>query len=60
MAKHTMTDLLQMQSLPLEAKIRMTMLRVRGWINEYGKDGVYISFSGGKDSTLFCLRRRGC
>ena len=50
MAKHTMTDLLQMQALPLEA--RMTMVRVQGWINEYGRDGVYISFSGGKDSTV--------
>lgn len=28
------------------------MLRVKGWINEYGEDGVYISFSGGKDSTV--------
>ena len=52
MAKHTLTDLLQMQSLPLEAKVRMTMVRIRGWINEYGRDGVYISFSGGKDSTV--------
>ena len=30
----------------------MTKARIRGWINEYGKDGVYISFSGGKDSTV--------
>ena len=50
--KHTMTDLLQMQSLPLEAKIGMTRNRIKGWINEFGTDGVYISFSGGKDSTV--------
>lgn len=50
--KHTIGDLYQMQSLPLEAKIAMTKARIRGWIDEYGEDGVYISFSGGKDSTV--------
>ena len=30
----------------------MTKTRIRGWINEYGEDGVYVSFSGGKDSTV--------
>ena len=52
MAIHTMTDLLQMQSLPLEAKVAMTRTRIKGWVNEYGRDGVYVSFSGGKDSTV--------
>lgn len=41
-----------MQSLSLESKIQMTRQRIRGWINEYGIDGVYVSFSGGKDSTV--------
>ncbi|MDE5938491.1 MAG: phosphoadenosine phosphosulfate reductase family protein, partial [Lachnospiraceae bacterium] len=41
-----------MQSLPLSAKIRMTQLRIRGWVEEYGEDGVYVSFSGGKDSAV--------
>lgn len=50
--KHTIGDLYQMQSLSLEAKIRMTEARIKGWIDEYGEDGVYISFSGGKDSTV--------
>ena len=50
--KHTIGDLYQMQSLPLDAKIRMTMARIEGWIREFGEDGVYISFSGGKDSTV--------
>ena len=50
--KHTIGDLYQMQSLPLHAKIRMTMARIEGWVNEFGEDGVYISFSGGKDSTV--------
>ena len=40
------------QSLPLDIKIRMTQDRIRGWINEFGQDGVYVSFSGGKDSTV--------
>ena len=50
--KHTISDLYQMQSLPLQAKIRMTENRITEWLNEYGEDGVYISFSGGKDSTV--------
>ena len=29
----------------------MTETRIRGWVHEYGEDGVYVSFSGGKDST---------
>lgn len=52
MAKHEMWELRQMQSLPLQAKIQMTRVRIRAWIDEYGTDGVYVSFSGGKDSTV--------
>ena len=52
MNKHTMADLYQMQSLPLSAKIQMTRRRIKGWIDEYGEDGVYVSFSGGKDSAV--------
>ena len=50
--KHTMSDLYQMQSLPLSAKIRMTQYRINQWIDEFGQDGAYVSFSGGKDSTV--------
>lgn len=50
--KHTMTDLYQMQSLPLSAKIKMTKWRIREWVDMCGEDGVYVSFSGGKDSTV--------
>lgn len=50
--KHTIGDLRQMQSLPLQAKIQMTRQRIRGWVDEFGEDGVYVSFSGGKDSTV--------
>lgn len=52
MSKHTREELAQYQSLSLESKIRMTEARVKGWVNEYGEDGVFISFSGGKDSTV--------
>lgn len=51
MAKHTMTDLIQMQSLPLQAKVNMTMNRIRAWYEHWDGD-VYVSFSGGKDSTV--------
>lgn len=50
--KHTIQELYQWQALPLSIKIRMTMERIRNWVNEYGEDGVYVSFSGGKDSTV--------
>lgn len=50
--KHTIGGLRQMQSLPLQAKIQMTRQRIRSWIDEFGEDGVYVSFSGGKDSTV--------
>jgi hypothetical protein len=49
---HTMDELKEKQSLPLNLKIRMTQERIRAWVNFYGVDGVYISFSGGKDSTV--------
>lgn len=52
MAKHTLQELKQWQSLPLNIKILMTKERIREWIKEYGEDGVYVSFSGGKDSTV--------
>ena len=50
--KHEMWELQQMQSLPLESKIRMTIQRLNVWIDAFGTDGVYVSFSGGKDSTV--------
>lgn len=49
--KHMPYDLAQMQSLPLRAKIIMTQQRIRQWYEHW--DGqVYVSFSGGKDSTV--------
>lgn len=52
MAKHTIQELYQWQALPLNIKVRMTAERIRSWVNEFGEDGVYVSFSGGKDSTV--------
>lgn len=50
--RHEMWELQQMQELPLDMKIKLTQSRIRQWVNEFGEDGVYISFSGGKDSTV--------
>lgn len=41
----------QLQALPLDAKVLMTQQRIREWYNYWHGD-VYISFSGGKDSTV--------
>ncbi len=40
------------QAMPLEDKIRFTERRVHEWVKEFGINGTYISFSGGKDSTV--------
>ena len=49
---HTIQELRIRQALPLEQKILMTKTRIREWVNYYGLEGVYVSFSGGKDSTV--------
>ena len=41
----------QLQALPLNAKVLMTQQRIREWYNHFNGN-VYISFSGGKDSTV--------
>ena len=48
----TIDDLRNLQALPLSLKKRLTQDRIRAWVREFGEDGVYISFSGGKDSTV--------
>ena len=57
-------ELQQMQSLPLRHKIEMTARRIESWYEYYdsydlrwgddGPPGIYLSFSGGKDSTVIC------
>ena len=49
--KHTREELAQMQSLSLDMKIRMSQRRIRDWY-DYFDGQVYVSFSGGKDSTV--------
>lgn len=49
--KHQAYELKQMQSLPLEAKITMSKQRIRQWFDAWDGE-VYVSFSGGKDSTV--------
>lgn len=50
-SKHTVGDLRQLQALPLRLKIPLTRQRIRDWYEHW--DGqVYVSFSGGKDSTV--------
>lgn len=49
--RHFPGELEQMQSLPLDLKISMSNTRLRFWFQKWGND-VYVSFSGGKDSTV--------
>ena len=49
--KHEAWELAQMQSLSLESKIRMTQQRISAWYDHW-EGQVYVSFSGGKDSTV--------
>ena len=49
--RHSRGDLQQMQSLPLKIKVQMTERRIFDWY-DYWQGDVYLSFSGGKDSTV--------
>ena len=51
MARMTNDQLKILQALPLDIKIRKTEIRIREWYEHWGGD-VYVSFSGGKDSTV--------
>ena len=44
-------ELEQSQALPLELKIQKSLQRIREWYNHW-RGQVYVSFSGGKDSTV--------
>lgn len=45
-------ELKLMQNYPLWIKVEKTKQRIREWVDYYGENGTYISFSGGKDSTV--------
>lgn len=51
-SSHTIEDLKMKQALSLSLKIALTRDRIRQWVFEYGVEGVFISYSGGKDSTV--------
>lgn len=49
-------ELIMLQCLPLEVKIRKSKERIKEWIDHYGQENVYGTFSGGLGSTaLFFL-----
>ena len=55
---HTKERLKELQALPLERKVGFTSARIAEWYNHFnGK--VYVSFSGGKDSTVLLHLVRG-
>lgn len=51
MSERTRERLKELQALPLERKIGFTCARIVEWYNHYNGQ-VYVSFSGGKDSTV--------
>ena len=56
---HTREQLKRLQSLTLEQKIQATKVRIGEWYQHW--DGkVYVSFSGGKDSTVLLHIARQC
>ena len=54
--EHTPEMLKELQAMPLEAKVLMTKARIREFYTGYGSikgyGNCYVSFSGGKDSTV--------
>ena len=54
MSKLTRIQLKMRQAMPLEDKIRFTQRRIKEWVEHFGIENVYVyvSFSGGKDSTV--------
>lgn len=45
------------QAMPLKDKIRFTQRRIKEWVEHFGVNGCYVSFSGGKDSTVLLHKR---
>lgn len=45
-------DLKIYQSLPLDLKVALTQDRIRHAVETFGTGGLYVAFSGGKDSTV--------
>lgn len=45
-------QLKQRQSISLDGKILFSVKRIKEFVNYFGEENVYVSFSGGKDSTV--------
>ena len=56
---HDITRLRELQALPLERKIMITQARIIEWYNRFNGQ-VFVSFSGGKDSTVLLDIARKC
>lgn len=56
---HDKQRLAELQELPLERKIMITQTRIIEWYTRW-KGQVYVSFSGGKDSTVLLHIARQC
>ena len=56
---HDKQRLLELQALPLERKIQITQTRIIEWYMRW-EGQVYVSFSGGKDSTVLLHIARQC
>jgi len=52
MNKFEQDDLRKLQALPLDEKIAIAQEAIHKFVEHFGVDGIYISFSGGKDSTV--------
>lgn len=48
----TNDELKILQAYPLDEKVARTKRRIKEWVHYFGINGVYIAFSGGKDSTV--------
>lgn len=54
--RYTKQDLETMRAWTLQRKIQVTQTRLIEWLGRYDWN-VYVSFSGGKDSTVLPVRR---
>ena len=49
----TNTELIMLQSLPLDLKVAKTKLRIKEYISEFGIDNVYVAYGGVKTARYY-------